>query len=55
MLGTMPCLDLIATSPSQPVLNLEPQLASVYSLIKLESIALDTIVQVPGMRYQIKQ
>ena len=79
MLGTMPCLDLIATSPSQPKPNLEPQLASVYSLIKSESIALDTIVegtklnasevlsalsqlelmdlivQIPGMRYQIKQ
>ena len=79
MLGTMPCLDRIAPTPSKPKPDLQPELKSVYDLIELESIPLDAIanqtelstsevlsalsqleimdlvVQVPGMRYQIKQ
>ena len=79
MLGTMPCLDRIAPTPSKPKPDLQPELKSIYELIEIESVAIDAIanqtelstsevlsalsqleimdlvVQVPGMRYQIKQ
>ena len=79
MMGTMPCLDRIAPTPSKPEPDLQPELKSIYDLIESESISLDAIanqtelstsevlsalsqleimdlvVQVPGMRYQIKQ
>ena len=79
MMGTMPCLDRIAPTPSKPQPDLQPELKSIYELIELESVSIDAIanktelstsevlsalsqleimdlvVQVPGMRYQIKQ
>ncbi len=79
MMGTMPCLDRIAPTPSKPQPDLQPELKSIYELIELESVPIDAIanktelstsevlsalsqleimdlvVQVPGMRYQIKQ
>ena len=77
MLGTMPRLDLIASTPKK-IPELEPRLKEIYQLIDRESTSLDTIgsqtdrntgeilavlselelmdliLQLPGMRYQIK-
>ncbi|MGD1921154.1 MAG: DNA-processing protein DprA [Pleurocapsa sp.] len=47
MLGTMPCLDIIA-SPPKKIPNLEPNLKEIYELINQESTALDTIVEQTG-------
>ena len=43
MLGTMPRLDLIASTPKK-IPKLEPHLAEIYQLISQESISLDAIV-----------
>ncbi len=44
MLGTMPCLDRIASIPKS-IPDLEPELKQVYSLLTHESISLDAIVE----------
>ncbi|MFM2314870.1 MAG: hypothetical protein RLZZ04_4146 [Cyanobacteriota bacterium] len=78
MLGTMPCLDHLPTTPKLPP-ELNGELAQIYQLIKEESIAVDAIaeqtgleinrilaalselemmdlvIQLPGMRYQLRQ
>ncbi|HEY9769144.1 MAG TPA: DNA-processing protein DprA [Coleofasciculaceae cyanobacterium] len=78
MLGTMPCLDRIASISSQPIPDLNPELEKIYRLLDRESVPIDSIVeqtgldisevlsalsqlelmdlvlQLPGMRYQIK-
>ena len=47
MLGTMPRLDLIASTP-QKIPKLEPHLEEIYQLISQESISLDAIVAQTG-------
>lgn len=48
MLGTMPCLDRLATIPkAQP--KLEPELARIYQLINQDSISVDAIAEQTGL------
>ncbi|MCC0177311.1 DNA-protecting protein DprA [Waterburya agarophytonicola K14] len=47
MLGTMPCLDLVAPQ-AKVAPQLEPNLESIYRLIDEKSISLDTIVEQTG-------
>ncbi len=47
MLGTMPCLDQIPSTPKS-IPNLEPELERIYRLINQESVSLDAIVEQTG-------
>jgi len=48
MLGTMPCLDLIAET-KKPKPNLEPELAQIYQLVDREPISVDAIAEQTGL------
>ncbi len=49
MLGTMPCLDRIQATSPQPIPDLKPELANIYSLISQESVPIDAIVEQTGL------
>ena len=48
MLGTMPCLDRIPSTP-KPIPNLKPELERIYRLINQDSVSLDAIVEQTGL------